>query len=201
MAKPNVHTRIRKVGWVDGYVMGNGGNITHGARGNLTPGFPQDSFPIQVNAAILGANSVLYRDEIANPQLYQSRSIGRVRDTHCVYLEVAAHLRSLGGASLPGIIRVWVNELPPLPPGDNTQLGDWVLNGWQEWEDYSPISVPTIPASFPSLGGLGDRYEYRRVLGRIPGNIIFVEIENVGTVAATDWGLHVYLRSDPPVIR
>ncbi len=201
MPKPNVHVRSRNVGWVEGYVMGNGGAITHGARGNLTVGFPQDTFPIQVNAAILGANSVLYRDEVAAPQLYQSRVVGRVRDSHCVYLEIAAYLRSAGGVQLPGIVRVWVNELPPPAPGDFTQMGDWLLNGWQEWEDYSPITIPTIPHSFPSLSGLGGRYEYRRTLGRVPGNFIFLNIDNVGTVAATEWALQVYLRSDPPVLR
>jgi len=81
-------------------------------------------------------------------------------------------------------------------PGQ-ADLGDWVTNAWQEWEEWSPISIPTPPPDFSSGGAAGIRYEYRRTLGKVPSNFFYLTIENLGTVSATEWGIGLFLRSHP----
>jgi len=211
MSKPNVTARTREVGFVAAQSFGNLAVGSSGINpGNAAPGvFPlnagaqADSFGFQVNHAILGGASVLFFGNSLPPTIRATRHILNVHDTHCVNVEVRAHLRSAGNVDLPGLLRFFFNELAPeaavVPAPDQSNLGDWAQGQWQEWEDWSPLTVPTPPPGFTAGGAGGLRYEYRRVLGRVPGNFMYASITNLGTVAATEWGLAMILRSSPPV--
>jgi hypothetical protein len=125
-----------------------------------------------------------------------------------MYAEVTAHLRSATELDLPAVIRIFFNDLWPTAAAvanpDLDDLGDWVTNGvgpatqgWQEWEEFSPITVPTPPPGFSAALADGARYEHRRKLGRCPANFFFCLIENAGSVNATEWGMGLHLRDVP----
>lgn len=187
MPNPNVHYRVREVGWVLGVLKGNGGAVGHANLGNLAAGATtniNDFRPFLVNHALLGG--------------FQSNFNPGVPETHCVYLEVQAHLRSSTNFDLPGRIRIFYSEVAT-PTGTQATVGDWVAGQMQEWEEWSPLTVPTPPPNFSSGGAAGTRYEYRRYLGRVPGNIVRCTLTNHGAVPATEWALGYFFRSNPPV--
>jgi len=182
MANPNVHYRVRPIGWVVGVDKGNGGQYGVGL-GNLAAGGVTTLFdfrPFQFNHAILGG--------------FQSSATPGCPDTIGMHMEVTAHLRSAGNVDLPGIINVFMAQISQ-PLGTHNTLGDWVSGQMAEWEEFSPISVPTPPPGFTSGGAGGLRYQFRRTLGRVPMNFVRVQLTNIGTVAATEWQLGVYFRT------
>lgn len=203
MPKPNVHQRVRQIGWVSAQITGStlnnsGTGQAHGNLGALGAGVRADSFGFQVNHGIIGGASVLYIGNSLPPSLLPSRSVQEVHDTTCLYAELFCHLRSAGNVDLPASVQFWFNELTPpasLVPAPTTfDLGDWVTGNWQEWEKWSPITVPTPPPGLSSGGAGGIRYEYRKVLGRVPANYMFMSVTNAGSVAAAEWGFGLILR-------
>lgn len=202
MAQPNVTQRTREIGFVNGQALVNGGilnNYVAAPLGALNPGVEVDSFGFQINHALLGGASTLFAGNSTPPFMLPTRAIAGVHDSHCLYGEVLAHLRSAGNVDLPGQLRFFVNEYPPLaafvPAPTQFDLGDWVAAGWQEWEKWSPLTIPTPPPGFTGGGAGGIRYEYRRLLGRVPGNFMFVSLTNRGSVAALEWGISVIMRT------
>jgi hypothetical protein len=202
--KPNVNARVREVGWWWGTTNGSatntsGSGIGHGTSPALAAGATALCFPIQSTHALLGGASVFSRGFVFPVTLEPTRNIDQVFNSHGMYLEITAHLRSAGDVDLPGQLRIFHNDLWPtaaaVPAAGRLDLGDWRTNQWQEWEEWSPISIPTAPPGFTGGGAAGTRYEYRRKLGRIPANFFFAQLTNAGSVAAAEWGFGVYLRS------
>lgn len=203
----NTQVRVREVGWwtgvTNGSILNNGATgQRHGASGALNAGATLQTFPFQLAHALLGGASVFSRGFVIPVTIEPTRQISQVFDTHAIYLELGVHLRSAGDVDLPGQVRIFFNDLWPdaatVPNPSRLDLGDWVTNAWQEWEDWSPLSIPTPPPGFSSGGAAGIRYEYRRVLGRAPANFFYVTLTNVGTVAASEWGIGLYVRNQPP---
>lgn len=206
MTKPNVNQRSREVGWWFGATNGSLVNTSatgqgHGSAPALGAGSSAITYRVQVAHAQLGGASVFARGFVYPISLEPTRHIILVRDSHCVYLSLSAHLRSAADVDLPGRIRIFCNDLWPTAAAvanpDQTNLGDWRDNQWQEWEEWSPIGIATPPPGFTSGTNAGIRYEYRRKLGKIPSNFFYFQIENLGSVAATEWGIGMYLRSQP----
>src|SRR6266850_2092795 len=212
MPKPNVNFRTREIGWWFGTTQGSNGNVGGGGQshgGIFGAALPANTVakttPVQLPHALLGGASAFSRGSGSPALLEKTRAIQGAFGSHCVYLEISAHLRSAANVDLPGIVRIYHNDYWPLPaavPGVpiTSDLGDWVTNGggfttgWQEWEEWSPLTIPTPPPGFTSLGNFGIRYEYRRKLGKAPANFFFLTCENVGSVAATEWGVGLFLR-------
>lgn len=219
MPKPNVSHRSRQVGWWMGTSNGSVSNIGGGGQGHgsapaLTAGSQAVTFPIQVAHGLLGGAAIFQRGFVIPVTVEPTRGLDRSHSTHGVYLEISAHLRSAGNVDLPAQVNIFFNDYwPPDPavipngapyrsvqfPDAIIDQGDWVTGAWQEWEDFSPLTIPTPPPGFTSGGNGGIRYEYRRVLGRVPANFVWLKITNLGSVDATEWGFGVFLRSDPPV--
>jgi len=206
MPKPNVNQRVRQVGWWFGTTNGSQTNTSgsgqgHGSAPALGAGSSAITYRVQVAHALLGGSSVFARGFVYPITLEPTRHIILCRDSHCVYLSLAVHLRSAGDVDLPGRVRIFCNDLWPTAAAvanpDTTNLGDWRDNTWQEWEEWSPIGIPTPPPGFTSGTGTGIRYEYRRKLGRIPSNFFYFQLDNLGSVSATEWGIGMFLRSEP----
>lgn len=205
-ASPNVNLRTREVGWWFGTTNGSLTNTSatgqgHGLAPALAAGGTAITYRVQVAHAQLGGASVFARGFVYPITLEPTRHIIQVRDSHCVYMSIAVHLRSAGNLDLPGIVRIFHNDLWPTEssvanPGQ-ADLGDWATNVWQEWEEWSPLSIPTPPPDFSTVAAGGIRYEHRRHLGKIPSNFFYLQLENIGTVDATEWGIGMFLRSDP----
>lgn len=206
MPKPNVNIRTREVGWWFGTTNGSltntsGSGQGHGLAPALAIGGSAITYRVQIAHGQLGGSSVFARGFVYPITLEPTRHILQVRDSHCVYLSISCHLRSVGNVDLPGRVRVFTNDLWPTAaavadPGQ-ADLGDWVTNAWQEWEEWSPLTIPTPPPEFTGGGAAGLRYEYRRNLGKVPSNFFYLQLENLGTVAASEWGLGLFLRSHP----
>jgi len=186
----------------------------------LNPGQTLFAHTFQIANAILGGASVFSRGFTSPVVLEPTRVIADVADTQTLYLHLSAHLRSLANVDLPGVIHIQTNDLwPPavvngavgptaVANPTRSDLGDWVTNGgvppagasvqgWQEWEDWSPLTVPTAPPGFSSGGNTGLRYEWRKYIGRLRSNFLWVSLTNAGSVDATEWGLGVWLSTDP----
>lgn len=210
MSSPNVHTRTRELGWWTGVTVGSatntsGSGLGHGSQGNIPSGASFTTAPVQLAHALLGGAAVFTKGGAFAGALEPTRPVSGTMDTHAIYIEVAVHLRSAGDVDLPGQVRFFFNDLwptfaqVPTPPGlAPPDLGDWQSNFWQEWEDWSPLTVPTPPPGFSTGLATGVRYEYRRSLGKAPANFFFAQLTNVGSVAATEWGLCLYVRNQPP---
>jgi len=204
--------RTRDVGWWFGNTTGSsvnngGGGQAHGAGiGSLVAGGVTTIGPIQTVHALLGGASVFARGLVSGGVLEPTRFIDGVLATHAQYLTVSVHLRSAGNIDLPGQLQFFCNDLWPTAaavPNPNTlSLADWAGSGllsaaWTELEELSPLMIPTPPPGFSTGGAAGLRYEYRRVLGRLPCNFFAASITNLGSVTATEWGVGLYLRSHP----
>ncbi len=203
MPKPNVTQRARLIGYVNGQV---GGSVpilsNYLLPGLLNPGASIDSYGFQLNHALLAGASVIFAGNTVPPTMLPTRDVSGVHNTICPYVEVIAHLRSAGNVDLPGVLHFYMNEYPPLAAfvAAPTQfnLGDYAAAVWQEWEQWSPLTIPTPPPGFTGGGAGGIRYEYRRQLGRMPSNFLYCRLTNAGSVAATEFQVSLMLRSTPP---
>jgi len=206
MAKPNVNFRTREVGWVFGNTNGSATNIgaggqAHGVAPALGAGSTAFTYAVQTAHGILGGASSFSRGFVFPATLRPTRTIDQVKDTHCRYLDLSAHLRSAGNVDLPGRITILHSDLWPdaasVPNPSRVDLGDWVSNQWQEWEKWSPLTIPTPPPGFTSGGNGGIRYEWRQYIGLLPFNFVWISLTNLGSVSATEWGIGVWSRSNP----
>jgi hypothetical protein len=206
MTKPNVNFRTREVGWWFGNTNGSLTNLSgsgqnHGVAPPLGAGATAITYRVQLVHAQLGGAALFSRGFVYPITLEPTRHIILARDAHPVYLSLSAHLRGDSNVDLPGKINIFTNDLWPTAAAvanpDTTQIGDWRDNAWQEWEDQSPLGIPTPPPGFSSGGAAGIRYEYRRRIGRLESNFFYCQITNLGTVPATEWGIGVFLRSYP----
>lgn len=184
MPNPNVHGRYREIPFFTGVNKGAGGQygVGLGALGAGTQTALGDFRPFQLGHATLGG--------------FSTSPTPGVPDTHCHYMWVTAHLRSAGNVDLPGQINIFMCEVSQ-PAGTHLTLGDYVSGQMLEWEEWSPLSVPTPPPGFTGGGAGGLRYEFRRFLGRVPMNIVRCALTNIGTVAATEWHLGYFFTTVP----
>jgi len=206
MSKPNVNFRTRDVGWWFGNTNGSLTNTSttgqnHGFAPALGAGSSAITYRVQIVHAQLGGAALFSRGFVYPITLEPTRHIILAKDCHAVYLSLSAHLRSAGDVDLPGKIQIFTNDLWPTAAAvanpDTTNIGDWKDNAWQEWEEMSPIGIPTPPPGFSSGGAGGIRYEHRRNVGRLQSNFFYCQLTNLGSVAAAEWGIGVYLRSQP----
>lgn len=209
MAQPNVNIRTREIGWAFGNTNGSltntsGSGQAHGVAPALAAGVAAFTFAIQTIDGLLGGAAVFSRGFVLPSTVEPTRIIDQVKSTHAVYIGVSAHLRSAGNVDLPGTIRLITNDLWPteaaVPVPSRIDLGDWVTNAWQEWEKFSPLTVPTPPPGFTGGGAAGVRYEYRKALGRMPSNFLWVSLTNNGTVSATEWGIGIWAWTQPDIL-